>query len=139
MPVYDAYRYGKSNVYFREYFRICKYLTVSWFGSLNLSGDNYNDKKFQESAFFVSFGPDDVKFSIGYDYIRENTFFLVELMMNAKGTKVEYDKLEIKQEKEKEKKAQAAEPKNDFQQDDKKAPVLQRAVVEDIKPVEDVL
>lgn len=138
IPVYDAYRYGRSNVYFREYFRLCRYITLSWFGSINLSGDNYNDKAFQESAFFVSFGPDDVKFSLGYDYIRENTFFLVELMMNAKGTKIEYDKLEIKQD-DKKKKAEKEEPKNNFEQDDSKAPVLMRAVVEDIKPVEDVL
>lgn len=139
MPVFDTYRYGRSNIYFREYLRLCRYLTLSWFGSINLSGDNYNDKNFQESSFFITVGPDDVKFSLGYDYIRETTFFLVELMMNAKGTHIEYDKLEIKQEKDKNKKAHAEEPKNDFQQDNNKAPVLQRAVVEDIKPVEDVL
>ena len=24
MPVFDAFRYGKQNVYFREYFRVCR-------------------------------------------------------------------------------------------------------------------
>ena len=143
MPVFDAYRYGKSNVYLREYFRICKYLTLSWFGSLNLSGDAPNNDRFQENAFYVSIGPDDVKFNLGYDFIRENTFFTVEMMMDAKGTRVDYDKLVIKQDKKVKKEVEesnksAPEPKNNFQNSNK-APVLQRAVVEDIKSVEDVL
>ena len=141
VPVYDAYRYGKSNLYLREYFRISKYLTLAWFSSLNLSNDSPNGRMFQENAFYVSVGPEDVKFNLGYDFIRENTFFNIEMMMDAKGTKIDYDKMEIKQVKkaqkeENEKKAE--QPKNDFQNTNK-APVLQYAKVEDIKTVEDVL
>ena len=140
MPVYDAYRYGKSNIYVREYFRVNKYLTVSWFGSMNISGDSPNDKTFQENAFFISVGPEDIKFSIGYDFIRENTRFMVEIMMDAKGTQLEYDRLEIKQDKKSQKKSEdySEEPEKDFQQP-QKAPVLQHAVVEDVKNMEDVL
>ena len=141
VPVYDAYRYGKSNVYLREYLRINKYLTLSWFGSLNLSNDSPNGRMFQENAFYVSLGPDDVKFNLGYDFIRENTFFTIEMMMDAKGTKIDYDKMEIKQVKKAQKEdneKQAAKPQNEFHNTDK-APVLQRAIVEDIKTVEDVL
>lgn len=141
IPVFDAYRYGKSNFYIREYLRICRYLTASWFGSINLSGDSPNGQPFQENSFYVSIGPDDIKFNIGYDFIRENTFFTVEVMMDAKGTQVDYDRLEIKQDKKPEKKAKlvdAEEEENNFQNSNK-APVLQRAVVEDIKTVEDVL
>ena len=138
MPVYDSYRYGKSNVYLREYLRINRYLTVSWFGSINLSGDAPDDKAFQENAFFISVGPDDIKFSIGYDFVRENTRFMVEVMMDTKGTKVEYDKLEIKQDKKAKKSEDKVEDESDFQQS-QKAPVLQHAVVEDVKNMEDVL
>lgn len=141
VPVYDAYRYGKSNAYLRESLRINKYLTLSWFGSLNLSNDSPNGKMFQENAFYISVGPDDVKFNLGYDIERENTFFSVEMMMDAKGAKIDYDKMELRQVKkaqkeENEKKAE--KPQNDFQNTNK-APVLQRAIVEDIKTVEDVL
>ena len=140
VPVYDAYRYGKSNAYLREYFRINKYLTLSWFGSLNLSNDSPNGRMFQENAFYISVGPDDVKFNLGYDFIRENTFFNVEMMMDAKGTKVDYDKMEIRQVKKAatEENKKAEKPKNNFQNSNK-APVLQHAIVEDIKTVEDVL
>ena len=141
VPVYDAYRYGKANVYFREYFRLCKYLTLSWFGSLNLSNDSPNDRVFQENSFYLSIGPQDVRFNIGYDFIRENTFFTVEMMMDAKGTRVDYDKLVIKQDKkpQEENKEKKADTQQSNFQNSNKAPVLKRAVVEDIKTVEDVL
>lgn len=139
LPVFDAYRYGKSNVYLREYFRVCRYLTVSWFGSINLSGDSPNGKSFQENSFYVSIGPDDVKVNLGYDFVRENTFFTVEVMMDAKGTKVDYDKLEIKQDKKAQKKEEVKDVDENEFKNTEKAPVLQHAVVEDVKTVEDVI
>jgi len=59
-------------------------------------------------------------------------------MMDAKGTKVEYDSLEIKQDK---KAKNDSKPKSDnsFESAPVTQTVLQRAVVEDIKVHEDVL
>ena len=80
-----------------------------------------------------------MKFSIGYDVERDTTRFLVEVMMDAKGTKVDYDRLEIKQDKKAKKKEEIKEEEDtDFQQVNK-APVLQHAQVENIKTTEDVL
>lgn len=139
IPVFDAYRYGKSSITLREYFRICRFLTVSWFGSINVSGDSSNNQAFQENSFYVSFGPDDVKFSLGYDFIRDNTFFTVQVMMNAKGTKIDYDKLEIKQDKKAKKQEGNKSSSGNSFQNTNRAPVLQHAVVEDINTVDDVL
>ena len=141
LPVFDAYRYGKSNVYIRETFRFSRYLALSWFGSINLSGDSPNERAFQENSFYLSVGPDDFKFHIGYDFIRENTYFMFEVMMNAKGTKVDYERLEIKQDKKAQtKKDEVKEEKeNDSFEKSPKAPVLQYAQVENVKTVEDVL
>ena len=139
IPVFDAYRYGKSNFYIREYLRLHKYLTVSWFGSINLSGDSPNGEPFQENSFYISIGPEDVKFNLGYDFIRQNTYFMVEVMMDAKGTQVDYDRMEIKQVKKTVKDEELKdEDENEFR-NAQSAPVLQHAVVEDIKTVEDVL
>lgn len=143
LTVYDAYRYGRSSVYLREYFRICKYLTLAWFGSVDLSNYAPTDHLFQENAFYLSVGPDDVKFNIGYDITRANTFFTMELMLDAKGTRINYDKLEIKQDNKsdndkKKKEPVQQQPDNSFKNSEK-APVLQRAIVEDIKNEEDVL
>ncbi len=144
LAAYDAYRYGRSSIYIREYFRICKYLTVAWFGSIDLSNYAPTDNLFQENAFYISVGPEDVKFNIGYDFTRANTFFTMELMMDAKGARVDYDKLVIKQDNKleddkKKKKDSYTEPKDNSFKNSEKAPVLQRAVVEDIKTVDDVL
>ena len=79
-----------------------------------------------------------MKFNIGYDFVRENMYCTIELMMDARGTKVEYDSLEIKQDK----KAQSeSKPKKEssFESAPKTQAVLQKAVVEDIRVHEDVL
>ena len=95
IPRFDAYRYGRSNVYLREALRVNKYLTVAYGTSINLSGDSPNGKDLQESAFIFSVGPDDFKVNFGYDFIREQTYFTIQLALDTKGSSVEYDRLEI--------------------------------------------
>lgn len=95
IPRYDAYRYGKSNVYLREALRVNKYLTLAYGTSINLSDDAPNQKDMQESSFIVAVGPDDFKVSFGYDFVREQTYFTIQLALDTKGSSVEYDRLEI--------------------------------------------
>lgn len=137
MPVFDAYRYGKQNLYLREYFRINRYLTLSWFGSINMTGDSPNGKDFQENSFYVSVGPDDMKFNVGYDFVRQNLYCTVEMMMDAKGSRVDYDTFEIKQDK-KAKKDENPKDDNSFETAEQPK-VLNKAVVEDVKNMEEVL
>ena len=140
MPVYDAYRYGKQTLYLREYFRICRWLTVSWFGSINLSNDAANGRDLQENCFYFSFGPDDIKFNLGYDFVRETLRCTIAVMMDAKGTRVEYDKLEIKQDKKSQaKKKETTTAKANPKAAPTRPAVLKKAVVENIKVHEDVL
>lgn len=93
---YDRYVYGRSNVYMRESFRLCKYLTLSWLGSLNLSQDSWDGNMIQENTFFFSIGPDDVKLNIGYDTVRQQSFVTMAMHLDAKGSTVEYKKMVIK-------------------------------------------
>ena len=139
---FDIYRYGQQSLYLREYFRLCRWLTVSWFGMMNLSNDAPNGKTFQENGFYISVGPDDLKFNLGYDFERETLRCTVEVMMDAKGTKVEYDKFEITQDsktKKKEDKKNSSAPKTSTRVAPTQARVLERAVVENVKEHEDVL
>lgn len=94
--LFDRYMYGRSNVYLRESFRMCKYLTLSWFGSLNLSGDAPDGNMIQENGFYFSIGPDDVKLNIGYDTVRQQSFVTMAMHLDAKGSIVEYKKMVIK-------------------------------------------
>ncbi len=96
MPVFDAYRYGRSMVYLREYLRVCPYLVLGWQGSVTLTDDTYNDKLFQECSFYASLGPQDVKLNFGFDFVRQNAFINMVLAVDPKGTTVDYDKMVIK-------------------------------------------
>lgn len=96
VPIFDTYRYGRSNVFARESLRLNKYLTFSWVTSANLSDDSPNGKVFQENGFYLAIGPDDLKLMLGYDFIREQTIFLFTSAINMKGTSVDYKKMVIK-------------------------------------------
>lgn len=94
--MFDRYVYGRSNAYLRESYRLCKYLTVSWFGSLNLSNDAWDGKMLQENGFYFSIGPDDVKLNVGYDTVRQQSFVTMAMHLDAKGSTIEYKKMIIK-------------------------------------------
>ena len=94
--LFDRYVYGHSNVYLRESYRLCKYLTVSWFGSLNMSQDSWDGKMLQENGFYFAIGPDDIKLNIGYDSVRQQSFVTMAMHLDAKGSTVEYKKMVIK-------------------------------------------
>ena len=102
MVSFDSFRYGKSNVYVREYWRVCKLLTLGLYGSYNLSDSSYYDyvsnrrSQLREATVYASIGPDDFKLNLGYDFLRENTYFGVSMAMNTKGASVDYKRLEIK-------------------------------------------
>ena len=96
MPRYDAYRYGHSSLRVAEIFRVCKYLSVGWSGMINLSDDSPNGKLFQENRFVLAIGPDDLKVRLGYDFVRQTTYFGFDVAFDTKGTHINYNRLEIK-------------------------------------------
>lgn len=96
MPVYDMYRYGHSTLHITEAFRLCKYLSVGWSGYVSLAKDSPNGELFQENAFIFSVGPDDFKLNLGYDIMRQTTYFSVDIALDTKNTTVEFDKMDIK-------------------------------------------
>lgn len=96
LPRYDMYRYGHQSVYLTEAIRLNKYISVGWSGNINLSDDAPNGKMFQENRFIVAFGPDDCKISLGYDFVRQTTYFGFNVAFDTKGTTINYKKMEIK-------------------------------------------
>ncbi len=133
MPVFDAYRYGHSNLYVREYIRLHRLLTLSWLGSITFSDDRWSNSIFSECSFFVSIGPDDLKLNLGYDVVRENAYINFSVALDSKGSKVDYDRLEIKNPEN----FQSNDEKKDYYTENKtasdtKPTILKKAVVEDI-------
>jgi len=96
IPIFDAYRYGKSNVYLRESLKLTKMLMLSWYVSANLSDDAPDERLLQENRFVVSIGPDDLRLILGWDVVRQNSYIGFSVNMDAKGSEIYYDKMEIK-------------------------------------------
>src|SRR5574344_1108216 len=134
--VYDKYVYGRSNVYARESLRVSKFVTLSWFVSMNMTNDSWNGKFLQENSFFVSFGPDDIKVNLGYDTIRKQTYLNLALNIDAKGAQINYKKMVLKNpdklggEKDKD----VEEAKSFTAADDDSERPIERAEVIDIDP-----
>lgn len=96
MSRFDAYRYGTSSLNVREALKICKFLSVAWSGTISLSDDASNGKLFQENAFLFILGPEDVKLTFGYDFLRRRTYITLGFSLNTTGTALNYKTLEIK-------------------------------------------
>lgn len=96
MKRFDAYRYGTSSVRITEAIRLSRYLSLAWAGMITLSDDAPNDRFMQENAFMFVIGPDDIKFTFAYDYVRKRTYFTIGMSVNTTGTTVKYNTLEIK-------------------------------------------
>jgi len=96
IPIFDAYRYGRSNVYLRESIKLTKMLMLSWYGSANLSDDSPDKRMLQESKVVIGIGPDDLRLNIGWDFARQNSYIGFVVDMDAKGSELYYDKMEIK-------------------------------------------
>jgi len=91
----DRYYYGKSNVTLRSRYKINKYTTVGYEASLNLSKDNWDKKLIAENQIFCWFGPDDIKFRIGYDTRRKLPTFDLNMLLGSDRSNIEFDKLKV--------------------------------------------
>lgn len=96
MQRFDAYRYGTSSVWIMEAIRLCKFLSVAWSGMLTLSDDAPNKRMMQESSFMFIIGPDDVRLTLGYDYIRKRTYITFGLALDTANARLDYNVMEIK-------------------------------------------
>ena len=132
MPVFDAYRYGKSNAYIRETVKLNDYLALSWFGSVTLSNDSYTNKLFRECSFYATIGPEELNLNLGYDFVRENIYFSVAVGLDPKGTEVTYDKLEIKNADRLGPKKNNLPKQEPLYSKPKKQPLLKNAVIEEL-------
>jgi len=93
---FDRYRYGTNNFYLSEGLKINKYLSVMWSGSFAMNRDAWDDKLMQENRFYVMVGPEDIKFTLGYDTVRERTLFNCFMLLGTKNTDMHFKKLYIK-------------------------------------------
>ncbi len=92
---FDKFRYGKSALEFTQSLAICKYLSIAYRGVYVLDGETFDNKNMQENRFYVSVGPPNAKFSIGYDYLRKNTYFDISMLIGSEKSGVDFEYLEM--------------------------------------------
>lgn len=93
---FDQYRYGTNNIYLTEGLKVNKYLSLMWSGSLALERDAWDGKFMQENRVYVMVGPEDVKFTLGYDTVRQRTLFNCFFILGTKNADLEFKKLYLK-------------------------------------------
>ena len=92
---FDKYRYGKSALEFTQSLALCKYLSIAYRGVYVLDGETYDNERMQENRFYISVGPPNAKFSIGYDYLRKNTYFDISMLIGSEKSGVDFEYLEM--------------------------------------------
>ncbi len=94
--LFDQYVYGKQFITIDENIRLGKYLAVGYQGTISILKDNPDKDLLTENKFYVVAGPEDVKVAFSYDTYRERMLFDVLFMLGKDNSKIQYDKLTIK-------------------------------------------
>lgn len=94
--MFDTYIYGKQFLTIDENIRLGKYLALGYQGTISLLRDNPGKDLLTENKFYVVAGPEDIKVAFSYDTYRERALFDVLFYVGKDNSKIEYDKLTIK-------------------------------------------
>lgn len=95
--VFDTYFRGRNSLMTRNQFRVNDFLTVGMRHRISLQQDNAQNALFTDNAFFVLFGPEDVKFNLAYDFIRRRSFFGISFLPGKSHRDIHYEKMNIHQ------------------------------------------
>lgn len=96
--VFDTYYGGRNNVVTTNQVRLNKFVSVGMHTNLALNSDNARSDMLIGNQLFVLFGPDDVKFNIAYDVVRQRSFFGINFMPGKSRKTLFYDRMNIQDE-----------------------------------------
>jgi hypothetical protein len=95
--VFDSYYGGAQNLSMNNLVRVNKFLSLGNNGSLSLSRDNARNALAVGNSFYMMVGPNDVKATIGYDFINRRSYFGFNYYPGATNSVVNFDKMRIMQ------------------------------------------
>lgn len=95
--VFDSYYGGAQNLSVNNLIRINKYLSLGNNGSFSLNRDNAKKALAVGNMMYMLVGPQDIKATIGYDFINSRSYFGFNYFPGSKNTVVNYDKMKIMQ------------------------------------------
>jgi hypothetical protein len=95
--VFDSYYGGAQNVSLSNTLRINKFLSIGNSGSYSLNRDNAKKALAVGNMFYMFVGPEDLKATIGYDFVNSRSYFGFNFFPGPKNTVVNFDKMHIVQ------------------------------------------
>jgi len=95
--VFDSYYGGAQNVSMNNLIRVNKYLSIGNSGSFSLNRDNAKKALAVGNMMYMMVGPQDLKATIGYDFINARSYFGFNYFPGNKNTVVNFDKMQIVQ------------------------------------------
>ena len=98
---YDRYVQGKSILCLGEELKVTRHISLGDMSVLNLTKDNSNNKLATENEVYAKVGPNDFKFKLGYDIVRNRSVFGFDMLVGNGKTGVDFDKLTQTEEKNK--------------------------------------
>ena len=90
---FDKYMYGTSTVMINEKINFGDKFALGYRAFITPKKDNWQDKLLTESAFYAIFGPQDLKFVISYDFVRENANLNMMFLLGSDSTRINFEKL----------------------------------------------
>ena len=93
---FDEYTYGKSSINIDESLKLCRFLSIGYRGVISPLKDNSDKDLMTENRFYAIAGPDDIKMAFSYDTIRHNAHLDVMFLLGTDSTKVDFEKMTIK-------------------------------------------
>ncbi len=93
--VFDQYYYGRSNLSGVMEYKINKYVSVGYYGSANLSKDNWDHRLIAENRLYTKIGPEDFKLCFGYDTVRRRTLMDVNMLIGSENSNIEFEKMRV--------------------------------------------
>lgn len=95
--VFDSYYGGSQNVTMNNLIRLNKYVSLGNMGSFSLNRDNAKNALAVGNVMYMMVGPQDLKATIGYDFVNSRSYFGFNFYPGPKNTVVNFDKLQVVQ------------------------------------------
>ncbi len=90
---FDKYRYGKQTVLLNEQIHFGDKFALGYRANITPMKDNIDDRLLTESRFYAIFGPQDLKFVLSYDFVRDIAHFEFMFLLGTDSSHINFEKL----------------------------------------------
>ncbi len=90
---FDKYRYGKQTIMLNEKIHFGEKFALGYRAFVTPMKDNIENEFLTESRFYAIFGPQDLKFVLSYDFVRDIAHFEFMFLLGTESTHINFERL----------------------------------------------